>query len=127
MLSNISTLEALEKLGSYSQFIFTKQVSENFTELYANVKDGDKEQAWMVSPIDGRYKTDIGADSFYVFGNEGVIGLLYKSREDPTKYRIVLFKNPLKRIPRISRKYKRRRPSKRKRRERTTRRESKRN
>lgn len=127
MFSNLSTLKALEKLGNYSQFVFTKQVGEGFTELYANVRDGNKEQAWMVSPIDGRYKTDIGANSFYIFGDEGIIGLLYKSREDPTRYRIVLFKNPLKRIPRISRKYKRRRPSKRRRRGQTTRREFKRN
>jgi len=127
VFSNLSTLEALEKLGNYSRFVFTKQVSENFTELYANVEGGDKEQTWMVSPIDGRYKTDIGANSFYIFGDEGVIGLLYKSREDPTRYRIVLFENPLKRIPRVSRKYKRRRLSKRKRRRWATRKEFKKN
>jgi len=127
MFSDIATVEALEKLGDYSQFIFTKRVGEDFTELYVNVKGGNKEATWMVSPIDGRYKTDVGANSFYIFGDEGVIGLLYRSREDPTRYRIVLFKNPLKRIPRISRKYKRRRPSKRRRLGRATRTEFKRN
>jgi hypothetical protein len=107
-LKNLSSVEDLKRLGDYCDFDFDKNVEGDFTRIYASVKEGRSKLVWLVKPIGGVRRKDIKATSFYITAREGIVGLLYKSRTDDKKYRIVLFDRPLKRLPRISKKLRKR-------------------
>jgi len=107
-LNELSSLEDLKSLGDYCVFDFEKEVKGDFTRIYALVKQGRSELLWLVKPIGGLRRVDVDANSFYITAREGVVGLLYKSRANDKKYRIVFFFKPLKRLPRRSRKRRKR-------------------
>ena len=107
-LKKLSTLEDLKRLGVYSNFDFEKEVEGDFTRIYAVVKLGRSKLFWLVKPIGGLRRVDVEVSSFYIIAREGVVGLLYKSRADDKKYRIVFFYKPLKRLPRQNRKVRKR-------------------
>ena len=75
--------------------------------MYAMVKQGRSKLFWLVRPIGGMRRNDIEAPSFYIIAREGIVGLLYRSRVNDNRYRIVFFDFPLKRLPRINRRVKR--------------------
>jgi hypothetical protein len=102
---NLASVDDLRRLGEYHSFHFEKDVKSDITEVYASVGRGRSRLFWRVKPIGGSHRTDISVDSFYVFGKEGHIGMLLRSRMDSAKYRIVCFPKPLKRLPRTSRKF----------------------
>jgi len=103
----------LKQLGEYHSFRFEKSVKSDITNVYAFVGRGRSRLFWLVKPIGGTHRTDLSVDSFYIFGREGPIGLLFRARKDPTAYRIVCFPKPLKRLPRTSKKFRSRKAIKR--------------
>lgn len=103
-LKRLSSLEDLKSLGFYSNFDFEKEVEGDFTRIYAVVKLGRSKLFWLVKPIGGIRRKDVEAQSLYIIAREGVVGLLYKSRANDKKYRIVFFVKPLRRLPRQNRK-----------------------
>jgi len=107
-LYELSSLEDLKQLGDYCCFDFRKEVKGDITRIYAVVKQGRSELLWLVKPIGGLRRVDMEVLSFYIMAREGVVGLLYKSRADDKKYRIVFFYRPLKRLPRLNRKVRKR-------------------
>jgi hypothetical protein len=103
-LQELSSLEDLKRLGDYSYFDFEREVRGDFTRIYAVVKMGRSKLLWLVKPIGGLRRRDVEAPSFYITAREGIVGLLYRSRVDDKKYRIVFFDVPLRRLPRLNRK-----------------------
>jgi hypothetical protein len=103
----------LKELGEYHSFLFGKSVKSDITDVYAYVGRGRSRLFWKVKPIGGIHRTDLDVDSFYIFGREGPIGLLFRTRKDPAAYRIVCFPIPLKRLPRTSKKFRSRKAIKR--------------
>lgn len=107
-IEDLASVEDLRRLGDYCVFDFDREVDGDFTRVYAFVKVGRSRLSWLVRPIGGTRRKDIKTSSFYITAREGVVGLLYRSREDGKKYRIVLFEKPLKRLPRMNKRFRRR-------------------
>jgi hypothetical protein len=101
----LASVSDLKELGEYHSFLFEKSVKSDITDVYVFVGRGRLRLFWRVKPIGGIHRTDLDVDSFYIIGKEGPIGLLFRTRKDPTKYRIVCFPKPLKRLPRMSKKF----------------------
>lgn len=96
---HLASIKDLLKLGPYQKFKFEKDIKNDKTDIYAYVGQGRSRKFWRVQPIGGTHKTDVKVDSFYVFGKEGPIGMLFRARTRPDKYRIVCFPKPLRRLP----------------------------
>lgn len=105
----LAGMDDFKRLGVYQTFQFEKRIINDITNIFISVGEGRLRNFWKVKPIGGKHRTDVGADSFYVFGREGPIGMLYRSRKNPDQFRIVCFSNPLRRLPRTSKKFRRRR------------------
>ena len=101
----LATLYSLKSLGEYYKFDFTKDVEGDFTKAYCYAKKEKKLFYWLVRPVGTSRRSDIDSDMFYVKAREGFVGILYRARIDDGTYRIVFFVRPLKRIPRVNRKY----------------------
>jgi hypothetical protein len=104
----LAGMDDFKRLGVYQSFQFEKTIINDITNIFISVGEGRSRIFWKVKPIGGKHWTDVNANSFYVFGREGPIGMLYRSRNNPDQFRIVCFPNPLRRLPRTSKKFRRR-------------------
>lgn len=93
----------LTRLEKYSIFILS-EVVEDTTKIIATVKFKGDELVWEARAIDGMARHDSRANSFYLTGSDGIVGLLYRTRNDPNLFRVVPFHHPLKILPRPRRK-----------------------
>lgn len=104
---DLSSLKDLRLLGDYSEFDIKREVDGDFTNIYAVTKQGHMTYSWLLRPIGGERRKDTKVSSFYVYAREGLVGLLYRSRENEKLFRIVCFSTPLKRFPRLSKRFRR--------------------
>lgn len=106
-------MDELKSLGDYATFTFQKEVDDDITKVYATIIVDNMTYRWIVKPIDGRYYSDVKANTFYVFGVEGLFALLYRAQDVAKGFRIVFLPRPIQKLPQTDRRYggrKRKRP-----------------
>lgn len=101
----MSTMDDLKNLGDYATFTFERDVFGEVTKVYAVTIVDDKTHRWLVKPVDGRYYSDVKANTFYVFGLQGLFALLYRAKDVAKGFRIVFLPRPIQKVPQTDRRY----------------------